>query len=68
MHSGVRRALALASDEAVRVELERLSALPHFQHFTWLWAPALAKRNRVMFRPFILSTFDRSSVARSHLR
>jgi hypothetical protein len=62
MQRGVRAALALTSDEAVRVELERLAMLPQFGGFTWLWAPAVAKRNRVMFRPFILSAFDRNAI------
>src|SRR5580704_13435883 len=62
MERAVRAAIALTSDEAVRVELERLAILPRFGNFTWLWAPALAKRNRVMFRPFILSAFDRSAL------
>ncbi len=62
MAAGIRAALALSSDEAARIELERLTALPYFGNFTWLWAPALMKRNRVMFRPFVLSNFDRSAM------
>lgn len=62
MEREVRAALALGSDEAVRAELERLAARPYFGNFTWLWAPALAKRNRVVFRPFILAAFDREAL------
>src|ERR1041384_8021315 len=62
MERGIRAALALTSDEAVRVELERLAMLPQFGGFTWLWAPAVATRNRVMFRPIILSAFDRNAL------
>jgi hypothetical protein len=62
MEQALRATLALSSDEAVRVELERLATLPQFSGFTWLWAPAVAKRNRVMFRPLLLSLFDRSTI------
>jgi hypothetical protein len=62
MERAIREALALTSDEAVREEIERLAMLPRFGGFTWLWAPALAKRDRVMFRPLILSAFDTGAV------
>ena len=32
---------------------------------TWLWAPAIAARNRVRFRPFILSHFSRDTIDRN---
>lgn len=45
-------------DAALRGELERLAQRPHFAAFTWFWGPRLASRNRVLFRPFILSNFS----------
>lgn len=62
MERAVRAALALGSDEAVREALEQVATRPYFSAFTWLWAPALARRNRVMFRPFILSLFGREAL------
>jgi hypothetical protein len=46
------------ADAAVRTQLETLAqAERSFAGFTWLWGPALYRRNRVLFRPFILSQF-----------
>lgn len=46
------------SDQELRSRLEELAREPAFSGFTWLWGPALYERNRVLFRPFILSHFD----------
>jgi hypothetical protein len=46
------------SDETLRSKLEELAMQPAFSGFTWLWGPELYNRNRVMFRPFILSHFS----------
>jgi hypothetical protein len=54
-------AAAPADDRALRDRLEALAQKPRFAEFTWFWGPALSQRNRVLFRPFILSNF--SSVA-----
>ncbi|MEW6363383.1 MAG: gliding motility protein [Acidobacteriota bacterium] len=45
------------SDQELRAELEELAKQPAFYGFTWLWGPDLYRRNRVMFRPFILAHF-----------
>ena len=44
-------------DEELRQKLEALSAEPAFNGLTYLWGPQLYRRNRVMFRPFILNHF-----------
>lgn len=47
-----------SGDATLRAELERLAeAEISFSGFTWLWGPELYRRNRVFFRPFILSRF-----------
>src|SRR4026207_115597 len=47
------------SDEKLRAELEELATNESsFSGFTWLWGPALYKRNRILFMPFILSKFS----------
>jgi len=47
-------------DEQLRSKLEALAeAEENFCGFTWLWGPRLYRRNRVLFRPFILSKFGR---------
>jgi hypothetical protein len=63
MDAAVRSLFASATgdDVALRDKLEALAQKPHFAEFTWFWGPALSQRNRVLFRPFILSNF--SSVA-----
>jgi hypothetical protein len=44
-------------DEELRRKLEALIAEPAFNGLTYLWGPELYRRNRVMFRPFILNHF-----------
>src|SRR6185295_15552532 len=47
------------SDAELRAELERLAASEvTFSGFTWLFGPGLYRRNRILFRPFILSRFS----------
>jgi hypothetical protein len=46
------------ADAALREQLEILAATEiSFSGFTWLYGPELYRRNRVFFRPFILSRF-----------
>ena len=52
-------------DKALLVELERIADKPQFTAMTWLWAPAIAARDRVRFRPFILTHFSREAVDRN---
>lgn len=42
-------------DEALREALEALALKPWFREFSWLWAPELSERSRVLFRPFLLN-------------
>jgi hypothetical protein len=50
--------LAIPQDDvALRRRLEELAREPAFGGFTYLWGPALYRRNRVLFRPFILGHF-----------
>src|SRR5436190_14287025 len=47
------------ADADLREQLENLAATEiSFSGFTWLFGPELYRRNRVLFRPFILSRFD----------
>ena len=47
------------ADAELRGELEKLAASEiSFSGFTWLWGPELYRRNRILFRPFILSRFS----------
>jgi hypothetical protein len=47
------------SDQDLRNALDSLgSSQKAFAGFTWLWGPILYRRNRVLFRPFILSRFS----------
>ncbi|NTX02653.1 gliding motility protein [Myxococcus sp. CA040A] len=56
MEAAIRSALARRqSDLELRAELESLARRPRFQSFPWLWGPALHVRDRVLFRPLILS-------------
>lgn len=41
-------------DPDLRLRLEVLAQHALFGQFAWLWGPALYRRNRVMFRPFLL--------------
>ncbi|NVJ00139.1 gliding motility protein [Myxococcus sp. AM009] len=50
------------SDEELRAALEELARRPAFSSFTWLWGPALNARDRVRFRPLMLSCFSPSSI------
>ena len=51
----LRRAMP---DMELRDELDRLAAAESsFPGFTWLFGPELYRRNRILFRPFILSRF-----------
>lgn len=45
-------------DKVLRERLEELGREPAFPGLTWLWGPELYRRNRVLFRPFILSHFS----------
>src|SRR5215467_7243585 len=47
------------ADAELRGQLEHLAAAEiSFPGFTWLFGPELYRRNRVLFRPFILSRFS----------
>ncbi len=48
-----------AGDAELRGQLETLAAAEiSFSGFTWLFGPDLYRRNRILFRPFILSRFS----------
>ena len=45
-------------DDLLRTKLETLAETEeNFSAFTWVWGPVLYKRNRVVFRPLVLSRF-----------
>ena len=47
------------ADAELREQLEQLAtAEVSFSGFTWLFGPELYRRNRILFRPFILSRFS----------
>jgi hypothetical protein len=47
------------ADTELREQLEQLAAVEiSFSGFTWLFGPELYRRNRILFRPFILSRFS----------
>jgi len=47
------------ADAELREQLEKLAAAEiSFSGFTWLFGPQLYRRNRILFRPFILSRFS----------
>jgi hypothetical protein len=47
------------ADAALREQLEQLAAREiSFSGFTWLFGPELYRRNRILFRPFLLSRFS----------
>ena len=47
------------ADAELREQLEKLAAVEiSFAGFTWLFGPELYRRNRILFRPFILSRFS----------
>ena len=58
---------ARLADAALRDQLEQLAlAHPAFNGFTWLWGPALYRRNRILFRPFILGRFSNFIIVSRH--
>src|SRR5207248_1633874 len=61
VEADVRRLLARdLSDADLRAELEELARQWAFSGLTWLWGPALYRRNKVLFRSFILAQFGTS--------
>ncbi len=63
MDAALRSAFASAIDDrALRDRLEALAQKPRFAEFTWFWGPSLSTRNRVLFRPLILSNFSSFSL------
>jgi len=47
------------ADAELREQIEKLAVTEtSFSGFTWLYGPELYRRNRVLFRPFILSRFS----------
>src|SRR5437867_10873166 len=47
------------ADAELREQFEKLAAAEiSFSGFTWLFGPELCRRNRILFRPFILSRFS----------
>lgn len=47
------------ADAALREQLEKLAADEiSFSGFTWLFGPELYRRNRILFRPFLISRFS----------
>ena len=47
------------ADSELRLQLEKLAESEiSFSGFTWLWGPELYRKNRILFRPFILSRFS----------
>ncbi len=58
MHAAVTDTLAAASDDELLTRLELLTRKPWFRELTWMWGPEVAKRDRVRFRPFLLSAFS----------
>ncbi|MCP3104754.1 gliding motility protein [Myxococcus sp. K15C18031901] len=58
MDGALRSTLARRqSDAELRAAMETLSRRPCFGSYTWLWGPALHVKDRVLFRPLILSSF-----------
>jgi hypothetical protein len=63
MDAAVRAVLARGlGDEELRDALDELSTRNWFREFFWLWGPAVSRRNRVLFRPFILNHFSSWSI------
>lgn len=62
----IDRALALssASDEELRSALEQAAKKSMFSGLIALWGPVVYRRNRVLFRPFILAHFPWSTLDR----
>lgn len=58
VEADVRRLLGQSlRDDDLRARLEELAGQWAFPRLTWLWGPELYRRNRVLFRPFILARF-----------
>jgi hypothetical protein len=58
VEADIRRLLSQSlRDDDLRSRLEELAGQWAFAGFTWLWGPALYRRNRVLYRPFILAHF-----------
>lgn len=58
LEAGVRALLEQRlSDEDLRSKLEALASEQAFNGLTYLWGPELYRRNRLLFRPFILNHF-----------
>jgi hypothetical protein len=61
VEADVRRLLARKLPDAdLRAELEVLARQWAFSGLTWLWGPELYRRNKVLFRSFILAHFGSS--------
>jgi hypothetical protein len=59
----VQRLLARPlADADLRAHLEELARQWAFSGLTWLWGPELYRRNRVLFRPFILGHFGTTQI------
>ncbi|HLP77591.1 MAG TPA: hypothetical protein VK327_11825, partial [Candidatus Paceibacterota bacterium] len=60
LEQSIRRLLQQPmADAALREQLEKLAAEEiSFSGFTWLFGPELYRRNRILFRPFLLSRFS----------
>ena len=59
LEKAIRRTLAEDwPDEQLSTKLEALAETEeNFRGFTWLWGPELYRRNRLLFRTFILGRF-----------
>ncbi|WP_426735055.1 gliding motility protein [Myxococcus faecalis] len=56
MDAAIRSTFARRQSNAeLRAQLEALAQRPWFREFSWLWGPSLHVRDRVLFRPLILS-------------
>lgn len=51
-------------DQRLRDHLEGLARDEHFSGLTWYWGPILYRRNRAIFRPFILHNFAQWEIVR----
>ncbi len=61
VEADVRRLLSQSlRDDDLRARLEELAGQWAFSGLTWLWGPELYRRNRLLFRPFILAHFGAS--------
>lgn len=68
VEADVRRLLARGlSDSDLRAELEEVARQWAFSGLTWFWGPELYRRNRILFRPFILAHFGTTLFGTSFL-